>query len=419
MDGKLLRSLAMIAIAMSLTGMVFAQEDTEPEAEPGATESAAEKEEGNIKFYAKTGLGYDSNAFQAPSAPYVDYYKGSLLGGVNPTIVPQSQSGFFIPYDLRVAAAKPLAENKRLLGSAKADGRYYPSSKVSNANQYTMRLRGGPEYVLGREDDRENTAYFGALLAKHQEIYADHATGLPKTTTVSGTNISNRYNYMGFGAEAAYKHKTGSVGYGVKAQFIDYSYADPVVVAKLDHTFYRLAADTSFHAAPKTKLSFDIGYSVRNYKNRHAHDAQGVYAVANPLLLYSFNHAGAKLTQRLTSEWLFSLDFGYTQRVDHFVNYNDYAENKYGARIQYKLDRIKAGLSLHHFNRNYPNAFAYDLLGQPQKTYSGNDVKLKVDMEHSKNTSIWTELDYRTRASSDLRYAYGRKQIMAGMTWLY
>lgn len=411
--------LATIVVAMGLCGIAYAQEDAEPEAEAGAVESAAEKDAGQVKFYAKTGLGYDSNAFQAPGAPYVDYYAGGLLGGANPTVVPQRKSGFFVPYEIRVATAKSLAQDSRLLGSVKADGRHYPVSSVSYADQYTVRLRGGSEHVLGREESLEDTLYFGALAAKHQENYTDHDTGLPKVTTVSGTGISDRYNYFGFGGEAAYKHKTGSAGYGVKAQYIVYSYDDPVVVAKLDHTFYRLAADTSFHVAPKTKLALGLGYSVRDYANRHSHDAQGVYAVANPLLLYSFNKAGAKLSHRLSPGWAFSVDLGYTQRVDHFVNYNNYAESAYGARIQYGHDRLKARLSLHHFSRNYPNALAYDVFGQPQKTYSGNDVKLKVDMEQSKTTTLWTELDYRSRASTDLRYAYNRKQIMTGMTWSY
>lgn len=419
MENRILSTLAMAAIAAVLSAKAVAQEDAEPEAEPGAEAAAHEKEAGNVRLYAKTGLGYDSNAFQAPNGPYVDYYAGSLLGGANPTVVPQKKSGFFVPYEVKVASAKALNQDSSLLGAANIDGRYYPASKVSYASQYTMRLRGGPRYVLGREGDLEDTLYLGGLIGKHQENYTDHDTGLPKTTTVSGTSISDRYNYLGTGVEAAYKHKTGSIGYGLKGQYIQNTYDDPVVVAKLDHTFYRLAADTGFHLAPKTKLDVRLGYSVRDYSNRHSHDAQGVYAVANPLLLYSFNTAGAKLHHRISTEWRFGLEYGYTQRVDHFVGYNDYSENKFGVSLQYGADRLKAKLALQHFGRNYPNAFAYDVAGQPAKTYSGNDVKFKVNLEQSKATSLWTELDYRTRNSTDLRYAYGRNQIMAGMTWSY
>ncbi len=415
--GVLLRPL-LFAAAMAISGASFGQEGAEPELEPGAVEIPRDKEAEGVRLFAKTGLGFDSNVFQAPSAPYVDYYAGLLLGGANPLVVPQKKSGFFVPYALGAATAKKLNGDSALVGSAKMDGRYYPAGSVSYANQYTARLRGGSEYVLGREGKQENTVYIGALLTKHQQIYTNHATGLPKTTIVSGTDISNRYNYMGIGVEAAYKHKTGSVSYGLKAQLIQNTYDDPVVVSKLDHTYYKVGGNVGFHVAPKTRLAFDARYAVRDFSKRHTHDLTGVYSVNNPLLKYSFNTVGAKLRHQFADAWSAMVDYEYVQRVDHFVGYNDYSENKYGAGLQYGQDGLTAKLALHHFARNYPNAFAFDVLGMPQKTYNGNDIEFNAGSRLSNSMTLWADLLLQNRDTTDARYAYSRKQVMVGITWV-
>ncbi|MBI5891967.1 MAG: hypothetical protein HZB47_15065 [Nitrosomonadales bacterium] len=382
-----------------------------------AANSHAAGDQGMFKWSASAGMGYDSNAYQAPGAPYVDY--AALPIGLNPTITPSVESGYFVPYEIEVVAEQNRDRDIRFAGSATADGNLYLDSALANANEYNFRLRGGSEFVLARAGKSENVLYVGALLGKHKQLYVDHDSGLAKTDTVSGSDISERYSYIGTGIEAKYEHRTGKIDYGFNGQYILNNYEDPVVVSQLDHTYYTVGADASLALLAKTRLSLSFDHAVRDYSDRHSRDTQGRYSSANPLLLYTFNAVGATLHNRISSDWLLYLDFDHTQRTDDYVNYNDYKESRYGARVLFEKGRYKARLALHHWGRDYPNGFAFDVAGQGAKTFSGNKLKFKAEMEQSTNASLWTEIVYNVQNATDLRYDYDRTQIMAGMSWTY
>ncbi|HSM99337.1 MAG TPA: hypothetical protein VLS47_10025 [Gallionella sp.] len=372
--------------------------------------------QGGIAWSISTGLGYDSNVYHAPRATYTDY--AAVPVGSNPTVVPQKKSGYFIPYEMKAELAKKPERDNRLLGAVTADGSFYLGG-FSNANDYNVRLLAGPEFVLGREGKSENTLYVGALIGKHKQVYFDHDSGLDKATTLSGTDISNRYSYMSTGFEAKYKHRTGKVDFGFVGQYINYDYEDPVVVSQQDHAYSRLGADVSLPIATQIKLDLSLDHTVRDYSDRHTHDAMGVYSSTNPLLLYTYNAFGATLRNRISPDWLLYLDYDHTQRADAYVGYNDYKENRYGARLLYEQGRFKSRLALHHWGRDYPNGFAFDVAGQGAKTYSGNDLKFKAELEQTKNSSFWAELVYKSQNSTDLRYDFVGSQIAAGMSWAY
>lgn len=373
--------------------------------------------QGDISWAASAGLGYNSNVFQAPSSPYIDY--AALPLGLNPTIVPQKKTGFFIPFEIKAEAAKNHNQDIQLLGSAMASGNFYLQSNLRNANEYSIRLLGGSKFILGRKEKSENYLYVGFLLGKHKQVYVDHDSGLDKTTTLSGTDISNRYSYKNMGLETKYKHRTGAVDFGFTGQYIKYDYEDPIAVSQLDHGYYRLGGDVSLPVASKVKLELTLDHSVRDYSYRHSHDATGAYKSASPLLLYTYNTAGATLRDRISPEWLLYLDYDQSQRTDAYVGYNDYKEKKYGARLLFEHGPFKSRLALHHWNRDYPNGFAFDVAGQGAKTYDGNDVKFKAESEQSKNASLWAELAYKVQHSTDLRYDFSGSQVMAGMSWIF
>ncbi|MDH4234215.1 MAG: hypothetical protein OEV15_03660 [Gallionella sp.] len=369
-------------------------------------------EQTDITWSAATGLGYDSNAYQAPRAPYVDQALATPA-----LVTPQEKSGFFVPYEMKVDAAKSRSQNNRLLGSAKADGSFYIGGGLSNANEYNVRLNGGYEHILGRKEKSENTLYAGALLGKHKQVYVDHDSGLGKTTTVSGRDISDLYSYTSIGAEAEYKHRTGKIDYGFGGKYISYDYETVTGSPQQDHTYYKLGADASFAVAAQTRLSVSFDHSVRDYSYRHARDLQAAFT--NTLLVYSYDALGVSLRNRISDEWLLYLDLDNTQRADNNAGYGDYSENRYGARVIYEKDRLKTRLSLHHWGRDYPKAFAFDTPGQAAKTYSGNDLRFKAELEQARNTALWAELVYLSQKTTDLRYDYVRTQAMAGMSWAY
>lgn len=370
----------------------------------------------DITWSALAGLGYDSNAFQAPNATYVDY--GALPIGSNPTVIPKRKSGFFVPFELKADAAQSQDQDTRLLGQATADGSLYQGS-ASNANEYNMRLRGGYEQVLGRKDKSENTLYIGGLIGKHKQIYVDHDSGLGKTTTLSGSDISTRYSYTNFGFEAEYDHRVGNIDYGVRGKYLLYDYHDPVAVSELDHDYFRVVFDATIPVAQRSKLNLSFGHSIRDYSNRHSRNAQGRILNANPLAVFTYNAVGATWSSRISSEWLLFLDLDHTQRADGYVSYDDYKENRFGGRLLYEQDSIKARLAIHHWIRDYPNGFAFDVAGLGVKNYSGNDLKFKAELAQTKNTALWTELVYEAQSATDLRYDYIRAQVMGGMSWAY
>lgn len=383
-------------------------------ADAKATANSASED---LQMTLSTGLGYDSNAYQAPRSAYVDY--AALPVGSNPYVVPNKKAGFFVPYAFVLDAEKNIDARAKLIGSAAADGSYYSGPDLGNAKEYNFRVRGGSEYVLASEGHSENTVYVGAIAGKHRQIYVDHDSGLNKVSTLSGSDISNRYSYTSIGVEAKYKNRTGRIDYGVGGQYLKNDYANPVVVSQLDHTYYKLGADVSIPIAAKTRLNLSYDHTVRDYSSRHTHDAAGVYKSAYPLLQYKYDAVGITLRKKIMQDWLLYLDYDRTQRADNFVSYNDYKENRYGFRVLYEQGTFKSRLSLHHWGRDYANGYAYDVQGQGPKTYSGNVLKIKAELEQSKHSSLWTDLEYKSQTSTDLRYDYVRSQIMAGMSWAY
>lgn len=98
-------------VAMTLSALAFAENQID---------TAPAGEQTNISWSASTGLGYDSNAYQAPRAPYMD---NSVVPGV--PVVPQTKSGFFVPYEVKMDIAKNRELDSRLLGSASLNGSFY------------------------------------------------------------------------------------------------------------------------------------------------------------------------------------------------------------------------------------------------------------------------------------------------------
>ncbi|MBI5006764.1 MAG: hypothetical protein HZB95_06520 [Nitrosomonadales bacterium] len=376
------------------------------------TAFAAAQQQGDLSWYAESGLGYDSNAFQAPRNAYFDYAVGATQ---NTTVVPQAKSGFFVPYKAKVEAGKRHEMNGRLVGSATVDGRFYAGG-LGNADEFNLETKGGMTFELGGTAKRDKKAYAGLVLEKHNQVYVDHDSGASKVTA-GGSNISNRYNYTSTGVEGEFKDDSGTVDYSIKGQYLTNDYDDPVAVSQMDHDYFRLGGEADLEVKAGTKLKFSAAYSTRDYAERRARQANGVYAAANPVLKYTYNDLGVTLRNRMNGEMVVYVDYDYSQRTDNYVNYGDYKAHRIGGRVLYEQGQLSGRVSLHHWKRDYPHAFAYDVAGQPAKNYSGNDLVIKAAYVQTKQLSFWAEAIIETQDSSDKRYAYDRKQLMAGARW--
>lgn len=374
--------------------------------------AATKEEDPDFSWYAGTGLGYDSNAFQAPRDAYFDYAVGATQGT---TVVPQAKSGFFVPYKAHVETGRRHEKNGRLIGMATVDGRRYLGG-LGNADEFNLETKGGATFELGGGSNPKRKAYAGLVLEKHNQVYVDHDSGASKTTA-GGSNISNRYNYTTSGIEGEFKDKVGSVDYAIKSQYLMNDYDDPVAVSQMDHDYFTLGGEADLEVRAGTKLKFSAAHSTRDYSERRARQANGVYATANPVLKYTYEDIGVTLRDRVNDETVYYLDYDYSQRADGYVHYNDYKSHRFGGRLLYEQGALSGRVALHRWKRDYPHAFAYDIAGQPAKTYSGNDLRVKAELVKTKQLSFWAEAILTTQDSSDKRYAYDRKQIMAGASW--
>ncbi len=372
-------------------------------------------EKNNVAFSVSAGLGYDSNVYLSPSAPYVDY--AAIPIGSNPTIAPNVQSGFFVPLEMKFGVKGLPSRNIRLLGAADFDGHLFLDSDFNNADVYNADVKAGAEFIVGRKGKIENSIYTGIFTGLHKQVYFDRDTGIDKTTS-GGTDVSARYSYTSTGAEVEYKHRTGRFDYGVDGKYAQINYEDPVVVSQLDHTYYKAGGEFGVSIASQTKLGFSYHHTVRDYSDRHSRDALGVYSNVNPLLMYSYDDFGVTLRQRLSTGLVIYIDYKNTQRIDDYVAYNDYSQDSYEARLLYSRGRFSGRLAVEHWTRDYPNAFAFDsaTLGV-RKTYDGDKMAFKMEWQQTKHISLWSEVLYRVQNSTDLRYDYDRNQVMVGASW--
>lgn len=366
---------------------------------------------GDFNWFAEGGLGYDSNSNHAPRSAYYDYAVGITQ---NTTVVPQAKSGFFVPFRAHVDATGSKEKHGHLVGSATVDGRRYAGGN-SDANELNLELQGGSTFDLGGKGQRQ--AYAGLVLEKHDQVYVDHDSGARKITA-GGSDISNRYNYMSTGVEGEFQDKVGKVDYSISSKYLSKDYDDPRTVAQMDHSYFFVGGKVDLRFAVGMKLKFSAARFIRDYTERHARQANGVYSTANnPLLKYTYDKLGVTFRERLNEDTVYYLDYEYMQRADNFVNYNNYKLHRFGGRFLFKQDALGGRVSLHRWQRNYPNAFAYDIAGQPAKEYSGIDLTAKAIYAQTKQLSYWAELIIDKNDSSDLRYAYDRKQIMVGARW--
>lgn len=365
----------------------------------------------SFSLSAKTGLGYNNNVFHAPTSPYINYAIAA-----QPYLVPKKQSGFFVPYEANLKVGKSVRQDVDLLGGASVEGQRYINSSLGNANEFSIKAKGGSEFTFARQGKDKDSLYVGGLAQRRHKVYLYHEDGTQRAA-------ANRYSYTSGGIEAKYKHNTGNIDYGANAKYVDYSFdVSPASAINYSHTLIKVGANAGFPLPATTRLDVKLGHWTEDYSARHARDNTG--ALTANLLSYSYNDVFLTWHGHLSHSLRWFLDLSTLMRTDSFVGYNDYTRHRYGVRAEYEQDDFSAKLSLHHWTRNYPNAFAFDtnvcgVVACPSKEYSGNILKLKSEWEQANNTAIWAELDYVAQNTTDLRYKYTDAQIMGGMRWNY
>ncbi|WP_455206206.1 hypothetical protein [Kaarinaea lacus] len=372
----------------------------------------------NLHWGASVGVGYNTNIYQAPSQPYIDY-----APAVPVYIVPVTYSGAYVPLDLRVDYMMGLTKNSSLLTNYRFDGKIFINSDYRNADVKTNTFNLGGEYVFDQKGSLKDTLYGGIILIKKDDEYTERDTGEDKVSS-GGINISNRYSYTGKGFEIKYDKRISKIKYGIEYQYIDRKYEDPVDISKLDHKYMSLGGDIKFRINKASKIRFSYEYYDYDYDERPSRNEDGRAYTSNPPLKYVYNRYAMSFIYKMSRSIRTFFDYSYTTRSDEYVGYNDYTRNKFKIRVLYKYsDKLNLKATLTYWERDYPNAFAFDRyvpgLNEDRKYYDGTKLEIAGKYIHSDNRDYWLRVKWYDENTTDLRYQYDQVEIMTGISWEY
>jgi len=357
------------------------------------------------------GYGNDSNAFRAPHEPYIDLSQDPPV-----PVVPIVRSGTYVPIRLNVAYINPVSRQSRFVGIYRHRGNYYTDAAMENADQTDHRVTSGMERYLGYDRSTAEQFSIATVLRSHSESNFDRDDGLDRFD--DGESIAQRYDYLGIGAEFELKNRIGGVRYELDGGFALRDYEDVPTASSYDMTTYWVGGAFKFPLARKTRLEVGYNYYVRDYDERHARDENGNGSNQNPTLKYRYNTLEAGIRQRFNDVFVTELIYFYTLRDDEFEGYNDYTKQKIRLNMIFDFsDRFTASIRVDGRDQQYPNAFAFDQPGQPQKEYQEIQVSAKLLYQLTDHLSLLADVKQEAIESSDPRGEYDRTRTSIGINW--
>ena len=361
------------------------------------------------KFSA--GFGTDSNAFRAPDQPYTDLSQDPPVD-----VVPIVQSGTYVPIRFDATYIKPVSRQSQIIGSYRHRGYYYTDKALANADESDHRLSIGMQRDLGRRGSRDERLTFATILRSHTETNFDRDDGLDRLD--DGSSIADRFNYLGIGAEFELKNTLGRYRYVLEGGLALRDYEDEPTASSYDMTTYWVGGAFKIPLARKSRLKIAYQFHVRDYAERRARDATGSASGQNPALAYQYNTLEAGIRQRFSDIFVAELIYYYTIRDDKFVGYNDYTKHKIRLKMTFDVsDKFVASIRIDSRDQQYPNAFAFNELGQPRKEYQEFQVSARALYRLTDRLSLRADVKQETIESSDPRGAYDRTRTDIGIHW--
>ena len=373
----------------------------------------------------KTGLGYETNVFHAPDHNYTD----TALPSTRPagvTVVPIEKDGLFIPVDVQVDIKNAIDTESNFLAAIGLDTIFMLDSELSDASATNVDFDLGYEHLIKRRMKSKKikqvgSTYLGGFVSTHNQVYVDHDSGLPKTTT-GGTSLSDKYSYQSIGLKAEYERKLNKMEYMAGFVYENLNYDTPGTGAEYDHTLNKITLGLARRLTKSTDFKFKYSHSIRDYSKRYSRDAAtGTYDSAlNDLLEYTYDTFSLSLSQRLTDNFKVFLDVDNTVRSDAFEAYYDYSKTNFSMRARYKVsDKTKIRVKIKTSSTDYENAYNFDDNTRGNKENSGLDVDFKIEHKWHKNKLYYAELNHTDRVSTDDRYDYTDDVITIGAKWEY
>lgn len=381
---------------------------------------------GQTMWTVESGVGYDSNIYRAPDGDYIDYGKtcapvgGSCQvrddGVAHPLVMPDVQSGLFVDADFGGIYQSQLQPNTRLMTEYKFRGRFYVDSNDSNANQYHHKLAIGALHTLNTSGKLSDSIYAGLKLGKKKKLYLDRDSG--DEQVFANEDVSGRYTYNMSGAEVLFKKRTGKIKYKLGAELQKRDYVDEVVISEYDHDYFHAGGDVKYPFSRQTKLTLGYDYSTYDYSDRPSRNELGKLLTSNPKRKYEYDTVSITLRHRFDSSWLTYLDYAQKKRVDRYQGYDNYTKDTIKLRVRYKWNKNKLKMSVAYWERDYPNAFAFDnFVKNISKRYDGTNTNVEWVRAYNNRVTFSTGLRINKENSTDLRYAYDRYRLFFAVSW--
>jgi len=359
------------------------------------------------------GYGNDSNAFRAPHEPYIDLSQDPPI-----PVVPIVYSGTYVPIRFNAAYINPVSNRSQFVGSYRHRGNYYNDAALENADQTDHRITIGMTRDLGRDKSSAEQFSFATVLRSHNETNFDRDDGLDRFD--DGSSIAERFNYLSIGAEFELKNRIGRTRYELDGGITVRDYEDVSTASPYDLTAYWVGGAFKFPLTRKTRLEIGYQYRARDYDERHARDEDGNGSNQNPTLSYRYNTFVAGIRQRFSDVFAAELSYYYTIRDDEFESYNDYTKHKIRLNMNFDFsDKFAVSIRIDTHDLQYPNAFAFDQPGLPQKEYQEIQVTARALYRLTGRLSLLADVKQEAIESSDPRGEYDRTRTSIGINWAF
>lgn len=400
-----LQTFAVVAISR-IREQRAAPDDYEIRAE------AREKERdfSDLMLRARVGYGTDDNVFRSPDQPYID-----LSDRLRPIIIPEVQSGAFVPVSLSAKYRINSLEHEGFFVAYRLAGRYYVDEELENGNEYLHEASFGSDY-LRKEGERKRSVNSAFKVAYHDETYYDPDDG--GSRNVGGVDLDDRMNYLRYGPELTFRQSYERLAIGAKFKAQLRNYEEQEVVPEFDHEYFFTSfyGQYRFTESSLFRITLD-GYS-RRYGDRPAFDLDGQQRPGNPTIRYDYYSLELTARQRITDSMWFGFDIERTERADKYLGYNDYTRDSVGFEFHWspgrRFDLEANGV---YWLYDFPNAFAFHEPVAGRKTQESAEVRLIGSFKMTRHLSLIAEARYRETVSNDTRIQYERNQYVLGIRW--
>lgn len=367
-------------------------------------------------------IGFDSNAYRAPSDDYVDFY-ADTTGST--TVSPDVQSGFFIPLSLDLSYDKKLDKEWRLITQYNFDGKTYLDNDLSNADQYSHKASIGAKYKIHNFKTRKSSIYAGAIMTDRQRTYYDRDTGLEKTTSTALDDVSDLYSYRSQGFEIVYDYwKKKDWSFNAQYRMEERDHASVPAGSEYDNDYTRLDLGFNYRINKTFRTAVDYSAYSYDYSFRHARNLSGQLYSSHPLLEYDYQKILLSLQHRLSSVLNLKYSYEMRNREDNYLGYNDYDMTTLALSLRYHPnDQYLLRAKISSEQRDYPNAWNFDrdpslypaITNSQHKSSDGTVLAFSADYQWDDKITLFGDIELSKNNNTDPRYDYDRNQLVVGL----